>query len=97
MHSCQGPEIWTHLNTLGNTPENTDSAVCQSVAFIASCFGYHNEMNMTALCYHVFISKMANHRLNAAPELRILPPTSEAFQQHVFRAHFQAVIWRSAL
>ena len=54
-------------------------------------------MNMTALRYRVWISKMANHRLNAALELRILPPTSEAFQQHVFRAHFQAVIWRSAL
>ncbi len=52
---------------------------------------------MTALRYLVWISKMANHRLTSAPELRVLPPTSEAFKQHVLRAHFQAAIWRSAL
>ena len=61
-----------------------DSVVCQSVAFIASCYGYHNEMNMTALRYRVWINKMANHSLNSAPELRILPPASEAFLQQVF-------------
>lgn len=86
-----------HLNTLGITTENDDSVILQSVAFIASCYGHQNESNMTALRYLVWIGKMANHRLNSAPELRVLPPTSEAFKQHVFRAHFQAAIWRSAL
>ena len=86
-----------HLNTLSITTENDASVILQSVAFIASCYGHQNESNMTALRYLVWIGKMANHRLNSAPELRVLPPTSEAFKQHVFRAHFQAAIWRSAL
>ena len=86
-----------HLNTLGITTENKNSVILQSVAFVASCYGHQNESNMTALRYLVWIGKMANHRLTSAPELRVLPPTTEAFEQHVFRAHFQAAIWRSAL
>ena len=40
---------------------------------------------------------MGNHKLNTALKLRVLPPTTEAYEQHVRRAHLQAAIWRSAL
>ncbi len=66
-----------HLNTLGITRENDDSIILQSVAFVAWCYGHQNESNMTALRYLVCISKMANHRLSAVPQLRLSssPPT----------------------
>ena len=33
----------------------------------------------------------------AAPKLKSLPPTSEAFEQNVRRAHFQVSVWKAAL
>ena len=36
-------------------------------------------------------------KLNAAPDLRSLPPTTKAFTEHVYRAHLQTAIWRHAL
>ena len=52
---------------------------------------------MTAVRFDVWSQKMANKKLTAAPQLRTLPPTTEAFSQHVQRAHLQAAIWRSTL
>ena len=35
--------------------------------------------------------------ITSAPELKSLPPTSEAFRENVNRAHIQAAIWKSCL
>ena len=43
------------------------------------------------------MTKMVNPRLSAAPELKSLPPTTDAFELHVYRAHYQAAIWRASL
>ena len=40
---------------------------------------------------------MGNQKLNTALKLRVLPPTTIAYEQHERRAHLQAAIWRSAL
>lgn len=45
----------------------------------------------------VWTNNMSNHQLNSAPKLKILPPTKEAFYEHVSRAHLQAAIWKCAL
>ena len=49
---------------------------------------------MTSLCYLVWATKMANHKLTCAPELRGLSSTNEAFLHHVHRGQLQAAIWR---
>ena len=85
------------LSKLGNTEESNDDVMLQCISFIASCYGYHNETNMTSLRYHVWTNKMSNNKLTSAPKLRVLPPTSEAFEHHVHRVHLQAAIWRGAL
>ena len=33
----------------------------------------------------------------SAPELKSLPPTTDAFKQHVYRSYFQAALWRAVL
>ena len=38
----------------------------------------------------LWFKEMSNQKLNSAPDLKVLPPTSEAFEQHILRAHFQA-------
>ena len=85
------------LSKLGNTEEHDDEINNQCTSFITSCYGYPQETDMTSLRYMVWTNKMGNHKLNSAPQLRVLPPTTEAFEQHVYRAHLQAAIWRCAL
>ena len=85
------------LNKLGNTEEPFGEVMQQCTAFISSCYGYPNENDMSSLRYRVWTNKTANHKLNSAPHLRVLPPTTEAFEQHVYRTHLQLAIFRSAL
>ena len=62
---------------------------------MAACYGFPDYSDMTRLRFAVWQHKMGNHKLNNAPELKVLPPTSEAFGEHVQRAHLQIAIWRS--
>ena len=39
---------------------------------------------------------MGNKNITAAPALKTIPPTSEAFRQNVLRAHFQIAVWKAA-
>ena len=77
--------------------EDVGDIQSQCATFVASCYGFPSESNMTSLRYMVWTSKMANHKLNSTPNLRVLPPTREAFDEHVCRAHLQAAIWKCAL
>ena len=40
---------------------------------------------------------MSKKRVTSAPDLKCLPPTTDAFAQNVYKAHLQASIWRSVL
>ena len=82
---------------LGNIQEHFEDVKTQCTMFVTSCYGYPNQPDMTSLRYKVWTNKMSNHKLNSAPKLRILPPTTEAFDQYVKGAHLQAAIWRSTL
>ena len=44
----------------------------------------------------VWLRKMAKPKLSKTPELKSLPPTTEAFEQNVRRAHILTAIWKSA-
>ena len=85
------------LSTLGNAAESAHNIRHQCISFIASCYVHQQVTDMTSLCYLVCTSKMANHKLTSAPELRGLPLTNEAFLHHVHRGQLQAAIWRCAL
>ena len=94
--SCNGTvlkvlrsEQWS-LDKLGVTQEQIDDVMPQCVSFIAACYGHQAESSMTAVRYKIWTHKMGNHKLNTALKLRVLPPTTEAYEQHVRRAHLQA-------
>ena len=40
---------------------------------------------------------MAKPNISSAPKLQTLPPTSEAFDRHMHRAHYQAMLRMTAL
>ena len=85
------------LNTLGQTTEDLDTILRDATKFIACCYGSRENKSMSDARYEVWTTKMANKRIKTAPPLKTLPPTTEAFRQHVLRAHLQAAIWRAAL
>ena len=40
---------------------------------------------------------MGKKNITAAPPLKSIPPTSEAFRENVLRAHLQIPVWKSVL
>ena len=38
---------------------------------------------------------MGNKKLNSEPDLKVLPPTTEVFETHIYRAHLQAAVLMS--
>ena len=51
---------------------------------------------MTSLRYSVWLSKMSYPKLNSAPDLKALPPTTEVFEDYVYRSHLQTAVWKAA-
>jgi len=85
------------LNRLGFLHAELPDVTKEATRFYAACYGLKDTDDMSTIRYGVWSSKMANTKLSAAPDLKSLPPTSDAFQEHVKRAHYQAAIWRASL
>ncbi len=86
-----------HLNLLGERAAIMDDVIAEAASFISVCYGMKSSMSMSELRHAVWAKKMANARITSSPKLKNLPPTQEAFTQHVYRAHLQTMIWKSAL
>ena len=85
------------LNLLGNTGGPPFSEVVVQVThFMLVCYGQQRCHSMTEARQQMWFSKESRSKASA-PKLRSLPPTSEAFEQNVARAHLQVAIWLHAL
>jgi len=85
------------LPSLGDPEAEMNEVVSEATRFIGACYGSKQTSNMSAIRYDVWSSKMSNKKITAAPKVKTLPPTTESFLQHVHRAHYQTIIWKSAL
>ena len=85
------------LKLLGQEDASITSVFTEANSFLAACYGYPQEANMNELRFAIWSSKMANSKLNSAPQLKILPPTNVVFEQQMLRAHLQAAIWMASL
>ena len=65
--------------------------------FITACYGFPKETCMSNLRYQVWRKKIESGRVTKSFKLCSLPPTKEAFQLNVLRAHFQCALWKSSL
>ena len=81
------------LNKLGDTDSNMDEVYRECERFMLACYGSSKSDTMSAARYDVWLSKLSKKNASAAPSLRSLPPTTEAFREHVKRAHLQASIF----
>ena len=95
------------LVQLGDLSANITDVINEATCFMAACYGYaepsspDNASSSTALCSmtecrkHIWAKKTG--KSTSAPKLFSLPPTNEAFEQNVYRAHFQVAQWNSTL
>ena len=85
------------MDKLGDIEADMPSVIREATAYIAKCYGSSKENDMSEVRAEVWSRKMGKAKVTSAPELKTLPPTTEAFEENVRRAHFQTVIWKSAL
>ena len=74
-----------------------ENILTQATSFIATCYGAKCDGDLSKIRYDVWSSKMAKSKISCAPKLKSIPPTSDAFAEHVKRAHYQTIIWKSSL
>ena len=85
------------LLKMGNTEMPMDEVLLEATQFVARCYGCASSESMSATRYEVWIGKTSMRIVTGAPKLKFLPPTSEAFEQNVRRAHCQVPEWKAAL
>lgn len=76
---------------LGCVESSMQQCIAECTSFIAHCYGFKKEVhNMSDVRYKVSLSK------KIPPKIKNLPPTTEAFELHIKRCHFQACTWNAA-
>jgi len=82
------------LQTLRRTDSSIADVVREATAFIAACYVSckRDITSMSDARVDVWSTKMSRRNASAAPELKCLPPTTEAFELNVRRAHIQTAI-----
>ena len=78
--------------SLGEVHVSMEGIMTRATEFMAACYG-STKRNVRV---DVWSTKMARRKVTAAPELKNLPSTTQAFEMNVRRAHIQTAIWKSA-
>ena len=91
-------DITTALKILGRNAYPLDAfgnmgAIQQATPFILSFYGLSKCKTMTEGKQRMWSLKVTK-TIGGAPKLESLPPTTEAFEMNVARAHFQVATWR---
>ena len=83
------------LDLLGNTYSPLTDVTKQATLFVLACYGQSGCSTMTEARQKLW-SRKVSKTIGGAPKLESLPPTTEAFNENVARAHLQVAIWRHA-
>ena len=84
------------LSCIGDTNCELETVLGIATKFMVSCYSVPECETMTKAKLKLWKKKVANNR-SAAPELKTLPATTEAFYENVKRAHLQSAIWHNSL
>ena len=90
-------DIKYSLSLLGEVNADMEDVINQATAFMYKCYSMSNTASMTEARIKVWTARIGRKATSKVPKLCSLPPTTEAFQLNVRRAHFQCAIWRRAL
>lgn len=83
------------LSLIGNPSADLSAVLAQGIAFVCTCYG-----QAVANCTQFTEARIKMWRRKTAsgsPKLAALPPTSEAGNENIKRAHLQTAIWKCAL
>ena len=84
------------LPLLGQLHADEANLISEATTFIADGYGSKATGDMNSHRLEFWKVEVANPKIKAAPKLTSLPPTKDAFAEHVYRAHYQVMIWKSA-
>lgn len=86
---------YVQLQYLGHEDASLNDVLLESKRFVAKCYG-QNETSSSKNRLLLWTRKTDGAKLSAKPPtLRSLPPTDEALQLNIKRAHFQAMMWNN--
>ena len=83
------------IEHLGDPDASMIDVISEATQFVATCYGVNNASTMSEARLKVWTSKAGKVKA-IAPKLSTLPPTTEAFEEYIKRAHHQAMIWNAA-
>ena len=84
------------LDQLGQSTADLTHVVKQSTDFLAASYGCKAACSSLTECRQQLWAQKTG-KSTAAPKLCVLPPTTEAFEQNAYRAHFRVAQWYTAL
>ena len=85
------------LGFLGDLNATMEDITKQATAFMCRCYNSPCAATMTEARIKAWLIKTGRKSASKLPKLCSLPPTMEAFEENIKRAHFQCAIWRKAL
>ena len=84
------------LTYVGDTSRILSEITAQATPLILACCGQTKCTSLIGARQKMWAKKVGQC-MAAAPKLASLPPTNEAFNENVGRAHLQVAVWRNAL
>lgn len=84
------------LASVGDLGRSFVDCVREGTKFLLRCYGQKTLNSLNDARIKLWKNKIAKSN-STAPKLEALPPTDEAFQENLKRAHLQAAIWRNSL
>ena len=82
------------LTYVGNTSRILSEITAQATPFILACYAQTKCTSLTGARQIMWANKVGQ-RVAGAQKLAFLPPTNEAFNENVARAHLQVAVWRN--
>jgi len=84
-----------NLDKIGNIACPFPEVIDQATKFLLCCYGREECKTMTEARQKVWSSRLTRS-IGGSPKLQTLPPTTEAANENIARAHFQVATWQHA-
>ena len=85
------------LHHVGNKKSVLKDVLKEEFEFVASCYGV-KEIDFSKIRQSLWVKKTDELSRNSKPpSLKILPPTKEALELNIKRAHYTAILWNDSI
>ncbi|KAK3883332.1 hypothetical protein Pcinc_012368 [Petrolisthes cinctipes] len=85
------------LTSVGDRTATLDGVIKEATSFVGQCYGGKQTDNMSKVRLEMWLNKTGKRKLASPPKLKSIPLTTESFVKNFKKAHYQTIIWKSAL